>query len=73
MGPKERKRRLAKQRVDRSHRGVVVRQHRTPAWTMAEKAALVLCLALIFVGVVLCLALIFVWVVLTVVVFVVPT
>ena len=53
MGPKERKRRLAKQRVDRSHRGVVERQHRTPAWTMGEKAALVLCLALIFAGVVL--------------------
>ena len=62
VGPKERKRRLAKQRVDRSHRSVVDRQRRTPAWTMGEKAALVLCLALIFAGVVL-----------TVVVFVVPT
>ena len=62
VGPKERKRRLAKQRVDRSHRSVVDRQRRTPPWTTGEKAALVLCLALMFAGVVL-----------TVVVFVVPT
>ena len=53
MGPKERKRRLAKQRVDRSHRRVLVRQQRTPPWTIGEKAALVLCLAFILAGVVL--------------------
>ena len=53
MGPKERKRRLAKQRVDRSHRRVVDRQDRTPPWTSGEKAALVLCLAFILAGVVL--------------------
>ena len=62
VGPKERKRRLAKQRVDRSHRRVVDRQHRPPPWTSGEKAALVLCLALIFAAVVL-----------TVVLFVLPT
>jgi hypothetical protein len=62
VGPKERKRRLAKQRVDLSHRRVVVCQHRPPPWTIGEKAALVLCLALIFAAVVL-----------TVVLFVVPT
>ena len=53
VGPKERERRLAKQRVDRSHRRVVVRQHRPPPWTRGEKAALVLCLALMFAAVVL--------------------
>ena len=62
MGPKERKRRLAKQRVDRSHRTVVDRQDRTPPWTIGEKAALVLCLAFILAGVVL-----------TVVLFTLPT
>ena len=62
MGLKERKRRLAKQRVDRSHRRGVDRQDRTPPWTIGEKAALVLCLALIFAGVVL-----------TVVLFTLPT
>ena len=48
MGPKERERRLAKQRVDRSYRGAVVRQRRYPLWTIEEKVVLVLCLALIF-------------------------
>jgi hypothetical protein len=48
MRPKERERRLAKQRVDRSHRGVVVRQRRPPAWTRGEKAVLVLSLTFIF-------------------------
>ncbi len=62
MGPKERKRRLAKQRVDCSHRRVVDRQDCTPPWTIGEKAALVLCLAFIFAGVVL-----------TVVLFTLPT
>ena len=56
VGPKERERRLAKQRPDRSHRrrrGVIVRERRSPPWTMGEKAALVLSLALIFAGMVL--------------------
>ena len=49
MGPKERKSRLANQRVDRSHRGVVVRRgRRRLPWTMGEKAVLVLSLAFIF-------------------------
>jgi hypothetical protein len=62
VGPKERKRRLAKQRVDRSHRRGVDRQRRPPAWTVGEKDVLVLSLAFIFAAVVL-----------TVVLFVVPT
>jgi hypothetical protein len=45
VGPKERKRRLAKQRVDRSHRRGVDRQRRPPAWTVGEKDVLVLSLA----------------------------
>jgi hypothetical protein len=53
VGPKERERRLAKQRVDRSHRGVVVRHRRPPPWTLGEKDVLVLSLAFIFAGVVL--------------------
>ena len=53
VGPKERERRLAKQRVDRSHRGGVVRQRRSPPWTMGEKDVLVLSLAFIFAGMVL--------------------
>ena len=53
VGPKERERRLTKQRVDRSHRGVSVRQRRSPPWTLGEKAALVVSLALIFAGMVL--------------------
>jgi hypothetical protein len=48
VGPKDRKRRLAKQRVDRSHRKVVDRQRRPPAWTMEEKAVLILSLAFLF-------------------------
>ena len=48
VGPKERERRLAKQREDRSHRGVVVRQRRSPPWTIGEKAVLVLSLAFLF-------------------------
>ena len=53
--PKERERRLAKQRVDRSHRrrGLVVRKHRPLPWTLGEKDALVLSLAFIFAEVVL--------------------
>jgi hypothetical protein len=55
VGPKERERWLAKQQVDRSHRGVVVvRQRRPPPWTLGEKAALVLSLAFIFAAMVLC-------------------
>jgi hypothetical protein len=55
MGPKERERRLAKQRVDRSHRtrGRVGRQRRPLPWTLGEKDALVLSLAFIFAEVVL--------------------
>jgi len=54
VDPKERERRLAKQRVDRSHRGVVVvRQPRPPPWTMGEKAVLILSLALLFAAMVL--------------------
>jgi hypothetical protein len=64
VGPKERERRLAKHLVDRSHRrrGVVARRRRPPPWTIGEKDALVLILALIFAGVVL-----------TVVLFTLPT
>ena len=56
VGPKERERRLARQRVDRSHRGVVVRgvvvrQRRPPPLTPGEKAVLVLSLAFIFAAV----------------------
>jgi hypothetical protein len=53
VGPKERERRLAYQRVDRSHRGVVVGQRRPPPWTMGEKAVLVLSLAFICAAIVL--------------------
>lgn len=58
VGPKERERRLAEQRVDRSHRRGVSsrgqrRGRRPPPWTLGEKAALVLSLAFIFAGVVL--------------------
>jgi hypothetical protein len=53
VSPKERERRLAKQRVDRSHRVVVVRQRRPPPWTLGEKDVLVLCLAFIFAAIVL--------------------
>jgi len=59
VGPKERERRLANQRVDRSHRrrGGISRGRRrrrqSPLWTLGEKDALVLSLALIFAEVVL--------------------
>ena len=53
VGPKERERRLTKQRVDRSHRGVSVRQRRPPPWTIGEKAVLILSLALLFAAMVL--------------------
>jgi hypothetical protein len=49
VGPKERERRLAKQRVDRSHRRRNGRRRRrhTPVWTKGEKAALVVCLGVL--------------------------
>ncbi len=53
VGSKERERWLAYQRVDRSHRGVAVRQRRPSPWTMREKDVLVLSLGFIFAGVVL--------------------
>jgi hypothetical protein len=63
--PKGRERRLARQRVDRSHRGVVVRgvvvrgvvvrKRRPPPLTPGEKAVLVLSLAFIFAAVALAL------------------
>ncbi len=59
VSPKERERRLANQRVDRSHRRTVGRgrRHRPPPpWTMGEKDVLVLSLAFIFAGVVLAVA-----------------
>jgi hypothetical protein len=56
VGPKERERRLAKQRVDRSHRGVVVRQSHPPSWTLGEKAVLILSFALLFAAMVLAVA-----------------
>ena len=60
--PKERERRLAKQRVDRSHRGVVVvvRQCRPPPWTTGEKALLALSIAILFADVFLAVFLLFV-------------
>jgi hypothetical protein len=56
--PQERERRLTKQRVDRSHRGVAVRQSRPTPWTLGEKDVLVLSLAFIFAGVVLAVVLV---------------
>ncbi len=54
VGPKERERRLAKQRVDRSHRGRNGhRCHRPPPWTREKRAELVLSLALLFAAVIL--------------------
>jgi hypothetical protein len=55
VGPKERERRLAYQRVDRSHRRGPSRRrgHPPPRRTLGEKAVLVLILALIFAGVLL--------------------
>ena len=49
--------RLTKQRLDRSHRGGLVRRRRPPPWTNGEKAVLVLILAFIFAGVVLAIVL----------------
>ncbi len=51
--PQERERRLTKQRVDRSHRGVTVRQRHPPLWTLGEKAVIIVSLAFLFAGVVL--------------------
>jgi hypothetical protein len=63
VSPKERERRLAKQRVDRSHRRRGRRlRHRRPPWTMGEKDVLVLSLAFIFAAIVL-----------AIVIFVLPT
>ena len=56
MGPRERKRRLANQRIDRSHRRRSDIRHRPPSWTKGEKAVLVLSYALI-VGVILAIVL----------------
>jgi hypothetical protein len=55
VSPKERERRFAEQRVDRSHRsrGSRHRRYRRPPWTRGEKAVLVMCLALIFAAMVL--------------------
>ena len=51
MGPKkERKRRLAKRRVDRSHRGI---HQRPPRWTRSEKAVLVVDVSLFVVAMIL--------------------
>ena len=58
--PEERERRLAKQRVDRSHRGVGVRQCRPPPWTTGEKAVLALGLAILFADVFVAVLLLFV-------------
>jgi hypothetical protein len=59
MSPQERKRRLAKQRVDRSHRRtvIVVRERQLPPWTRGEQSVLVLGLAFIFAATVLSLVL----------------
>jgi hypothetical protein len=54
VGPKERKRRLAKQRVDRSHRTRGNRRgHRRTPLTRGEKAVLVLSFAFLFASMVL--------------------
>jgi hypothetical protein len=59
VGPKERERRLAEQRVDRSHRRTGGRrQRRPPPWTLGEKVVLDLSLAFIFAGVVLAVVLV---------------
>ena len=58
--PKERERRLAKQRVDRSQRGVGVRQCRPPPWTTGETAVLALSIAILFADVFLAVFLLFV-------------
>ena len=53
--PQERERRLAEQRVDRSHRrrGGIRGQRRPRPWTRGKKAELVLSLALLFAAVIL--------------------
>jgi hypothetical protein len=53
VGPKERERRLSKQRVDRSHRrrGGIRGRRRPPPWTRTKKDELVLGLALLFAAV----------------------
>jgi hypothetical protein len=54
VGPKERERWFAKQRVDRSHRGRHGRRgRRPPPWTREKRAELVLSLALLFASVIL--------------------
>jgi hypothetical protein len=54
VGPKERKRRLAKQRVDRSHRRRGNRRgHRRTPLTRGEKVVLVLSFAFLFAAMVL--------------------
>ncbi len=55
VGPKERERRLAEQRVDRSHRrrGAIRSRRRPRPWTRRKKDELVLSLALIFASVIL--------------------
>jgi len=53
VGPKERERRLAEQRVDRSHRrrGGIGCHRRPRPWTREKKSELVLSLALLFAAV----------------------
>jgi hypothetical protein len=55
VGPKERERRLAEQRVDRSHRrrGGILGRRRPRPWTREKKAELVLSLTLLFAAVIL--------------------
>jgi hypothetical protein len=55
VGPMERERRLAKQRVDRSHRrrGGIRGRRRPPPWRRRKKDELVLSLALLFASVIL--------------------
>ncbi len=55
VDPKERERRLANQRVDRSHRrgGGRTRRRQSPRWTREKRAELVLSLALLFAAVIL--------------------
>lgn len=57
VAPKELERRVTKQRIDRSHRGVSVHQCSPPPWTRGEKALLVLSTAIMCVDIVLAVAL----------------
>jgi hypothetical protein len=57
VAPKELERRVTKQRIDRSHRGVSVRQCSPPPWTRGEKAVLVLSTVILFVDIFLAVAL----------------